>query len=94
VKKAMSGHLRACVWLLDVDLRASRARGGGTRRARAAAAEEVKLLRAFHDTRTTPARQRAGVLSLGMKWAEQGKGMTVAEVEKWLSPNLAYEPKR
>jgi hypothetical protein len=29
-----------------------------------------------------------------MKWAEQGKGMTVAEVEKWLSPNLAYEPKR
>ena len=24
----------------------------------------------------------------------QRKGMTVAEVEKWLSPNLAYEPKR
>jgi 5-methyltetrahydrofolate--homocysteine methyltransferase len=22
------------------------------------------------------------------------KGMAVAEVEKWLSPNLAYEPKR
>ena len=24
----------------------------------------------------------------------QRKGMSVAEVEKWLSPNLAYEPKR
>jgi 5-methyltetrahydrofolate--homocysteine methyltransferase len=24
----------------------------------------------------------------------QRKGMTVAEVEKWLAPNLAYEPKR
>ena len=24
----------------------------------------------------------------------QRKGMGVAEVEKWLSPNLAYEPKR
>jgi 5-methyltetrahydrofolate--homocysteine methyltransferase len=24
----------------------------------------------------------------------QRKGMTVVEVEKWLSPNLAYEPTR
>ena len=24
----------------------------------------------------------------------QRKGMGVAEVEKWLAPNLAYEPKR
>jgi 5-methyltetrahydrofolate--homocysteine methyltransferase len=24
----------------------------------------------------------------------QRKGMTVAEVEKWLAPNLAYEPVR